>query len=205
MFIQIEATSDPGRLRFLPGQAVFPGGRLDIADRNRRHLSPLATRLFDIAGIAGVTLEGDAIVVRAEPDAWTHLKPAILGVVMEHFLSGAPHVTLPPEGADSGALAADRIRTALRQVIDPELGFNIVDLGLIYDIEIIDSLAAITMTTTTRGCPATDYLQNGAAEAARGVAGIEAVDVRLSYDPPWNPEMMSDAAKAELTRRRNPW
>jgi len=87
----------------------------------------------------------------------------------------------------------------LRQVIDPELGYNIVDLGLIYDIVVDNTRAVqIVMTTTTPGCPATNYLTRGAGDAASAVPGVEFVDVRLTYDPRWAPEMMSPAAKAHF-------
>jgi len=96
------------------------------------------------------------------------------------------------------ALAA-AIRNALRSVIDPELGYNIVDLGLVYDICVQDGcIASITMTTTTPGCPATRYLKDGAANSAWGVPGIELVNVELTYDPAWTPEMMSPEAKTAL-------
>lgn len=94
---------------------------------------------------------------------------------------------------------ADRVRDALRRVIDPEIGFNIVDIGLVYDIAIADGgIARITMTTTTRGCPATNYLRDGAGEAAQAVEGVHWADVRLSYDPPWTPDMMSQVAREYL-------
>lgn len=88
-----------------------------------------------------------------------------------------------------------RVREALREVIDPELGFNIVDIGLVYDISIDEGgIARITMTTTTKGCPATSYLKEGAGAAAQSVAGVQGADVRLTYDPPWSPDMMSEVA-----------
>lgn len=94
---------------------------------------------------------------------------------------------------------AGRVREALRGVIDPEIGFNIVDIGLVYDIAIEDGgIANVTMTTTTRGCPATNYLRDGACEAAQSVEGIHWADVRLTYDPPWTPKMMGSAAKEYL-------
>ncbi len=99
---------------------------------------------------------------------------------------------------ESDALV-DRLRQALRGVIDPEIGFNIVDIGLVYDIVVDgDANATITMTTTTRGCPASSFLKEGAGEAAQSVPGIKRVDVALTYEPPWGPEMMSDAAKLQL-------
>ncbi|HVY58074.1 MAG TPA: metal-sulfur cluster assembly factor [Xanthobacteraceae bacterium] len=90
----------------------------------------------------------------------------------------------------------DSIREALRIVIDPELGYNIVDLGMVYDVAVEpDGHAYVVMTTTTRGCPATTYLTEGARESVGTVPGVGAVDVMLSYDPPWTPHMMSPEAK----------
>ena len=93
----------------------------------------------------------------------------------------------------------EHVRKALHNVIDPEIGFNIVDIGLIYDIAVEqDGVATITMTTTTRGCPATNYLRDGAGEAAQAVDGVRWGDVRLTYEPPWTPDMMSPIAKEYL-------
>jgi metal-sulfur cluster biosynthetic enzyme len=93
----------------------------------------------------------------------------------------------------------EQVRDALRTVIDPELGYNIVDLGLVYAIAVKDGgVTHIEMTTTTRGCPATDYLKSGARDAAWSVPSVEFVDVALTYDPPWTPDMMTDQAKMHL-------
>jgi len=93
----------------------------------------------------------------------------------------------------------EHVRKALHTVIDPEIGFNIVDIGLVYDVTVEEGgIATITMTTTTRGCPATDYLREGAGEAAQAVEGVHGADVRLTYDPPWEPDMMSAVAKEYL-------
>lgn len=84
------------------------------------------------------------------------------------------------------------IRAALRHVIDPELGYNIVDLGMVYDIDVHDSgLVHIVMTTTARFCPASAYLQEAVTTAAGAVAGVSGVSVELTYDPPWNPDRMA--------------
>lgn len=93
---------------------------------------------------------------------------------------------------------ADGIMAALRRVIDPELGYNIVDLGLVYRVDIDKGAVHVDMTTTTRGCPATDYLLNGANQTVESALGVESVTVELTYDPPWTPEMMSDKAKEHL-------
>jgi metal-sulfur cluster biosynthetic enzyme len=92
----------------------------------------------------------------------------------------------------------EKVEEALRLVIDPELGYNIVDLGLVYAVLVNAGVVNIVMTTTTRGCPATNYLKEGARDAAWSVPGVESVDVVLTYDPPWSPERMSAAAKAHL-------
>ena len=84
------------------------------------------------------------------------------------------------------------IRDALKGVIDPELGHNVVDLGLIYEIVVTDDcLAEISMTTTTRGCPATGYLKQAVEEVAGAVPGMEFVTVELTYDPPWSPLLIA--------------
>lgn len=94
---------------------------------------------------------------------------------------------------------AERVREALHGVIDPEIGFNIVDIGLVYDITIEEGgVARVTMTTTTMGCPATNYLRDGAGEAAQSVDGVECAEVELTYDPPWTPDKMSQVAKEYL-------
>jgi len=83
------------------------------------------------------------------------------------------------------------IRHALRGVIDPEIGISVVDVGLIYRIHVgEDGVAVIDMTTTTRGCPATGYLLDAVRERALDTGVAAQVDVRLTYDPPWSPEMM---------------
>ena len=87
---------------------------------------------------------------------------------------------------------AHQVRQALRQVVDPELGQNVVDLGLVYAVSVSDGcVASIRMTTTTRGCPATEFLRQAVEDRAWSVAGIEFVDVALTYDPPWSPALIA--------------
>ncbi|WP_323015959.1 metal-sulfur cluster assembly factor [Devosia sp.] len=117
---------------------------------------------------------------------------------MDHFLADAPVLVEATSGGE-GETLADQVREALRLVIDPELGFNIVDLGLIYDVAATqDGAVHVTMTTTTRGCPATNYLKEGSREAAGSVEGTRAVEVELTYEPPWTPQMMSPEAKSHF-------
>jgi metal-sulfur cluster biosynthetic enzyme len=208
MFIQTEMMPDPERLKFLPGCEVLAEGTLDLQDKAQAAQSPLGERLFSISGISGVSFGKNSIIVTKTDGDWQHLKPAILGAIMEHFLSGAPVLRRqtaarePAPSSDSSARDAnipDRIWDALRQVIDPELGYNIVDLGLVYDVAVEEGGGVqIIMTTTTPGCPATNYLKQGAGEAASAVSDVEFVDVKLTYEPRWEPDMMSHEAKIHL-------
>ncbi len=92
MFIQTEATPNPATLKFIPGKPVVTGNPLDFRSADEATNSPLAQRLFSIAGVSGVFLGGDFITVSKVSGEWQHLKPAILGVIMEHYMSGAPVV-----------------------------------------------------------------------------------------------------------------
>ncbi len=92
MFIQTEATPNPATLKFLPGRTVLAHGTLDVRDVTAAAQSPLAEKLFGIDGVSGVFLGADFIAVTKSEGEWQQLKPAILGAVMEHFMSGAPIV-----------------------------------------------------------------------------------------------------------------
>ena len=102
MFIQTEPTPNPATLKFLPGRAVLATGTLDMRDRDAAAQSPLAERLFEIAGISGVFFGSDFIAVTKAEGEWQQLKPAILGAIMEHFMSGVPIV----KADDAGVSAA---------------------------------------------------------------------------------------------------
>jgi len=93
---------------------------------------------------------------------------------------------------------AGQIRQALKVVIDPELGHNIVDLGFIYGVQVDDGAAHITMTATTRGCPAASFLKEGVASSACLVPGVESVDVTMTFEPPWQPSMISPGVRSSL-------
>jgi metal-sulfur cluster biosynthetic enzyme len=92
----------------------------------------------------------------------------------------------------------DRIRDALRVVIDPELGHNIVDLGFVYDISAVDGAVCITMTATTPGCPAIRFLRDGVANAAAQVPGTASVDIVMTFDPPWSPSRIEPETRSSL-------
>lgn len=90
MFIQTEATPNPATLKFLPGKPVLPGGTRDYRSAGEAEESPLAHRLFSVTGVSGVFLGQDFITVTRSGAEWQHMKPAILGLIMDHYLSGAP-------------------------------------------------------------------------------------------------------------------
>jgi metal-sulfur cluster biosynthetic enzyme len=90
------------------------------------------------------------------------------------------------------------IRNKLKEVLDPELFLSIVDLGLVYNIQIEDTTAIITMTLTTIGCPLFDTIQNDIHKAVLTLPDIKEVKVELTFDPPWDYDKMSESAKTEL-------
>ncbi len=104
MFIQTEATPNPATLKFLPGKAVVTGNGLDFRDSEAAEQSPLAERLFGVEGVGGVFLGHDFIAVTKSHGEWQHLKPAILGAIMEHYMSGAPVIHNQAMQAPSQAL-----------------------------------------------------------------------------------------------------
>ena len=93
----------------------------------------------------------------------------------------------------------DKIISEIKKIYDPELPVNIYELGLIYDITIEnDNFAKIKMTLTTPNCSVAESLPKEVKEGAMQVEGIEDVDLELVWDPPWNKDMLSEAAKLEL-------
>ena len=92
----------------------------------------------------------------------------------------------------------NKIIEEIRKIYDPELPVNIYELGLIYDIKVEGRKAKIKMTLTTPNCPVAESLPKEVKEGAMQVEGIEDVDLELVWDPPWNKDMMSEAAKLEL-------
>lgn len=90
MFIQTEATPNPATLKFMPGKQVLASGTADFRSAGDSAASPLAARLFGIDGVTGVFLGSDFISVTKGDIEWQHLKPVVLGAIMEHYMSGAP-------------------------------------------------------------------------------------------------------------------
>jgi metal-sulfur cluster biosynthetic enzyme len=95
-------------------------------------------------------------------------------------------------------LTADDVTEALRQVFDPELGMDIVELGLVYDVKVDAGKVTVVYSLTSIGCPAGPLIQEQILEAVRDVPGIEDLALELTWDPPWTPERLSEDAKLLL-------
>jgi len=98
---------------------------------------------------------------------------------------------------DTGELA-EEVREALKQVIDPELGLNIVDLGLVYDVQVSDGKAVVSMTLTSPGCPVGPQILASAQAAAGTVEGVDEAEVNLVWKPFWTQDRIDPAVRAVL-------
>jgi Fe-S cluster biogenesis protein NfuA len=168
MFIQTEATPNPATLKFLPGRTVLGAGTLEMRDRTEAARSPLAERLFDIHGVGGVFLGSDFITITKADGEWPQLKPAILGVIMEHFMSGAPIVAagssapteessefFEPADADTVATIKELIETRVRPAVAND-GGDITFRGF------KDGVVYLAMKGSCSGCPSsTATLKHG--------------------------------------------
>jgi len=96
------------------------------------------------------------------------------------------------------ALQPETIRQALRQVKDPELDLNIVDLGLVYDIEVADGDVRINMTLTSPGCPAGPMITNDAYKVVRALEGVKDVDIDIVWEPYWTPDKIDPKVRAMM-------
>jgi metal-sulfur cluster biosynthetic enzyme len=92
----------------------------------------------------------------------------------------------------------EELTFALRRVIDPELGINIIDLGLVYEAACVDGVARVRMTMTTPACPMGPYLTEEVQRALGDLPGVGSVEVDLVFEPLWSPEQMSPEAKEQL-------
>ena len=106
MFIQTESTPNPATLKFLPGETVMEHGTADFPDLDSAKSSPLAERLFALNGVTGVFLGNDFVTVTKQDSIdWEHIKPSILGAIMDHFQSGAPVI----HGEQTGSVHAEHL------------------------------------------------------------------------------------------------
>lgn len=157
MFIQTESTPNPATLKFLPGQAVLDAGTADFPTDETAGDSPLAQRIFAVNGVAGVFFGTDFVTVtKDEAVAWDHIKPAILGAIMEHYQSGQP--VMVGEAANAGHATHDgpdgeivgqikelldtRVRPAVAQD-GGDITFHGFDRGVVY----------LHMQGACAGCP----------------------------------------------------
>ena len=98
----------------------------------------------------------------------------------------------------SNPLTETAVLDALRQVLDPEIGMSIVELGLIYHIDIEGTLVRVAMTLTSAGCPMGESIRGGAEFALLNLDGVSEAHVELVFDPPWHPGMIADGSRAEI-------
>lgn len=168
MFIQTEATPNPATLKFIPGKPVLPSGTRDYRDPESAAESPLAVRLFEVDGVAGVFFGSDFISVsKGGRHEWQHLKPAILGAIMEHYLSGAQIVAgqeadggssgeiYQPEDEETVATIKELLETRVRPAVAQDGGditFHRYEEGIVY----------LHMRGACAGCPSsTATLRHG--------------------------------------------
>ncbi len=185
MFIETEPTPNPATLKFLPGRAVMPEGTLDIRDPAAAEQSGLARALFAVEGVSGVFFGSDFVSVTKAEGEWQHLKPAILGAIMEHFTSGAPlfegahALRADDEGeeffdaadADTVDTIKDLIETRVRPAVAGD-GGDITFKGF------RDGTVYLTMRGACSGCPSsTATLKSGIQNLLRHfVPAVQAVE-----------------------------
>jgi Fe-S cluster biogenesis protein NfuA len=168
MFIQTEATPNPATLKFLPGKPVLPGGTRDFRDSDEAEDSPLAQKLFGIKHVSGVFLGHDFVTVTRSGGEWQQLKPAILGAIMDHYLSGAPIVadTAPAETAgDAEFFDADQetVVKTIKDLLDSRVRPAVAqDGGDITFKGFKDGVVYLNMKGSCAGCPSsTATLKHG--------------------------------------------
>ncbi len=182
MFIQTEPTPNPASLKFLPGRAVLGAGTAEYRTTDEAGSSPLAERLFAVPGVTGVFLGGDFVTVTKADGEWAHLKPAVLGAIMEHFTSGMPVLRGEPgpeiadeffSEADAEVVATikDLIETRVRPAVAQD-GGDITFQGY------RDGVVFLNMRGACAGCPSsTATLKHGIENLLRHfvpeVRGIE--------------------------------
>ena len=165
MFIQTEATPNPATLKFIPGSPVLLSGTRDFRDAEEAgRESPLAARLFQIDGVTGVFLGGDFISVTKSDGEWQHLKPALLGAIMEHYMSGAPAVTNEAENETGAANGDDsEIVVTIKELLDTRVRPAVAqDGGDIVFHGFEDGIVYLHMRGACAGCPSsTATLRHG--------------------------------------------
>jgi Fe-S cluster biogenesis protein NfuA len=183
MFIQTEATPNPATLKFLPGRDVLVGEPRDFRDGDGAAISPLAAALFSVPGVNGVFLGSDFISVTKDEVDWAHIKPAVLGAIMEHFLSGQPVISDgAPIDVSGGAEFFDDADSETVEVIKELIATRVrpavaMDGGDITFKGFKEGTVYLHMQGACSGCPSsTATLKNGIENLLRHfVPGVEAV------------------------------
>lgn len=106
--------------------------------------------------------------------------------------------TTAPAPASAPAVSADQAKLALRRVKDPELNLNIVDLGLIYDVQVEGSTVRVDMSLTSPGCPSGPEIMGDAEQQLRSLPGVSDVEMNLVWSPPWTPERIEPRVRAYM-------
>jgi Fe-S cluster biogenesis protein NfuA len=171
MFIQTEATPNPATLKFIPGRVVVDGGPMEFASRESATRSPLAEKLFEVPGVTGVFYGSDFITVTKADGEWQQLKPAILGAIMEHYMSGAPLLADGAAASDADlddedeffdeadAETVDMIKDLIETRVRPAVAN---DGGDITFRGFKDGIVYLNMKGSCAGCPSsTATLQHG--------------------------------------------
>ena len=181
MFIQTEATPNPATLKFLPGRDVLVGEPRDFRTAEMAAVSPLAAGLFSVPGVTGVFLGSDFVSVSKDITEWNHLKPAVLGVIMEHFLSGKPVI----DEGNSAAVGEEFFEAAdsetveiIKELISTRVRPAVaMDGGDITFKGFRDGTVYLHMQGACSGCPSsTATLKSGIENLLRHfVPGVEAV------------------------------
>jgi len=183
MFIQTEATPNPATLKFLPGRDVLVGEPRDFRSADEAAISPIAAALFGVPGVTGVFLGSDFISVTKDTAEWSHIKPSILGVIMEHFLSGKPVIAGEGDGeaapgeeffADEDAETVEVIKELIATRVRPAVA---MDGGDITFKGFRDGQVFLNMRGACSGCPSsTATLKAGIENLLRHfVPGVEGV------------------------------
>jgi len=167
MFIQTEATPNPASLKFLPGRIVLGTGTAEYRNVDEAGGSPLAERLFGVPGVSGVFLGNDFITVTKDDSEWQHIKPAVLGAIMEHFLSGMPVLREEPGDGNDGEEffeeADGETVATIKELIDTRVRPAVAqDGGDITFRGFRDGIVYLNMRGSCAGCPSsTATLKHG--------------------------------------------
>jgi Fe-S cluster biogenesis protein NfuA len=168
MFIQTEATPNPATLKFLPGKPVLPGATREYRDAEAAAEAPLAQKLFTVKGVSGVFLGQDFITVTKTNAEWQHLKPSILGLIMDHYLSGAPmllgETPKPANDAEEFFNEGDaEIVATIKQLLDTRVRPAVAqDGGDITFHGFREGIVYLNMKGSCAGCPSsTATLKHG--------------------------------------------